>query len=467
DGRQIAFRSERPDGGGIFVMNLGEKEPARRLTDFGYHPSWSPDGRQLLVSTVAITDPAIRGESSRAWKIDVETGKRQLLLDRDAVQAVWSPNGKRIAYWSVLPKDGRRMIWTVDALGRFPVPVTMGLSLDWNPLWSSDGHLYFVSDRNGGMNPWRVSIDEETGETLGEPLPIQPPVRWSGFLSLSADGQTLIFSTSETFSSVERSKLGENGAAPLQYVAGAGMGLLAGRVSPDGERIALTDASDDNQEDLFLARTDGTGGIEQLTDDVHRDRTPSWLPDGRIVFSSNRGGSYALWTVRPGSAPEPLDVSHGEPLFNPLASPDGRWLVCASGLARAALVGEGRRAELLPLVDGKSQFVASSWSPDSRKLAGVVNGRPGILLYSLASRRYERLTDSGWRPVWTADGSRILYLDHGWKVFSLDLATRETREILAPLPGSAFVDMDLDPSRGLLYLVRQQPEGNVMMLTLE
>ena len=135
--------------------------------------------------------------------------------------------------------------------------------------------------------------------------------------------------------------------------------------------------------------------------------------------------------------------------------------------AAAALVGNGGTPELLPLIDGRSPFVASSWSPDSRRLAGTVNGKPGILLYSLASRRYERLTESGWRPVWTADGSQILFLDHGWKVFSLDLATREKREILAPPPGYAFVDMDLDPSRGLLYLVRQQPEGNVMMLSLE
>src|SRR5205814_8845502 len=42
DGERIAFRSER-DGGGIFVMGA-TGESAKRLTDFGFHPSWSPDG---------------------------------------------------------------------------------------------------------------------------------------------------------------------------------------------------------------------------------------------------------------------------------------------------------------------------------------------------------------------------------------------------------------------------------------
>ncbi|MEA2560143.1 MAG: hypothetical protein QOH06_1647 [Acidobacteriota bacterium] len=471
DGTQIAYRSERPDGGGIFLMDVDRAgRPVRRLTNFGYHPSWSPDGRQLLVSTVAITDPAIRGRNSRVWRIDVETGRTRLLLNRDAAQPSWSPNGKRIAYWSVLAKDGRRAVWTVSADGGAPVPASLDRFVDWNPVWSSDGYLYFVSDRSGAMSPWRIAVDEDTGLALGDAEPIMAPSGWSGFLSLSRDGRRLVYSTSATTSLVERADLGRDGPAPLQYVAGAAMALLAARVSPEGDRIVLTDASDDNEEDLFLARTDGTGGLVQLTRDEYRDRSPGWLPDGSIVFSSNRGGRYALWTVKPGGgAPRPLNVSHGEPLFSPLASPDGRWLACASGLAQAAimaLIGSSGTPELLPLMDG-SPFVASSWSPDSRSLVGVLNGEPGIILYSLASRRYERLTESGWRPIWTPDGSAILFLDQGWKVFSLDLATRERREILAPPPGSAFVDMDLDPARGLLYLVRQQPEGNVMMLTLE
>ena len=40
DGNSIAFRSER-DGGGIFVMGA-TGESAKRLTDFGFNPSWAP-----------------------------------------------------------------------------------------------------------------------------------------------------------------------------------------------------------------------------------------------------------------------------------------------------------------------------------------------------------------------------------------------------------------------------------------
>jgi Tol biopolymer transport system component len=474
DGSQIAFRSERPDGGGIFLMDVDEAgRPTHRLTDFGYHPAWSPDGGEILVSTVAITDPTIRDRSSRVWGINVEKRTRRLLLNRDAVQPSWSPNGKRIAFWSVLANNGRRMIWTVAADGQDPVPVDMeDLSVNWNPVWSSDGYLYFVSNRKGAMSPWRIEIDEDSGLAPGDPEQIGVPSRWSGFLSLSGDGQRLAYSTSETDSSIERVQLDpERPPVSLAPVIGVATGLLSVRVSPKGDRIVLASAKDDKQEDLFLARTDGTVGLLQLTRDAHRDRSPGWLSDGRIVFTSNRGGRYGLWTIRPdGRAPRSLGISQDKPLFSPVPSPDGRWLAFGAGFDEAALLGTllgGDGApELLPRVDGMP-FVASSWSPDSRRLAGILNGRPGIVLYSPASRSYERLTESGFRPVWTQDGSKILFLDQGWKVFSLDLGTRESREILAPPPGSAFVDMDLDPVRGLLYLVRQQPEGNVMMLSLE
>ncbi|HVG10946.1 MAG TPA: protein kinase, partial [Thermoanaerobaculia bacterium] len=470
DGKRIAFRSERRDGGGIFLMNVDEAgRPMRRLTDFGYHPAWSPDSREILVSTVAITDPTIRDRSSQVWGIDVEKGTRRLLLKRDAVQPSWSPNGKRIAYWSVLAKNGRRMIWTVTADGKDPVPVDMeNQSVNWNPVWSSDGYLYFVSNRKSAMSPWRIEIDEDNGLASGEPEQIGVPSRWSGFLSLSGDGRRLIYSTSETDSSIERVQLDpERPPVSLAPVTGIATSLLNVRVSPKGDRIVLASAKDDKQEDLFLAHTEGTGALVQLTRDAYRDRSPGWLPDGRIVFTSNRGGRYGLWTIRPdGSALQPLGISQGMPLFSPVPSLDGRWLAFAAGLDEAVLLDGGGASEPLPRVDGMP-FFASSWSPDSRRVAGVLNGKPGILLYSPASRSYERLTESGFRPVWTQDGSKILFLDQGWRVFSLDLGTRERQEILAPPPGSAFVDMDLDPKRGLLYLVRQQPQGNVMMLARE
>ena len=136
------------------------------------------------------------------------------------------------------------------------------------------------------------------------------------------------------------------------------------------------------------------------------------------------------------------------------------------GLAGAGLVDRSGTLEILPLVDG-SPFSASSWSPDGLYLAGIRSGRSGIFLYSLATRTYEKLSDTGWRPVWTPDGTKLLFLDDGWKVAALDLATREKHELLTPPASSYYIDMDLDSAHGVLYVARQQIEGDIVMSILE
>ena len=52
----IAFRSER-SGGGIFVMGA-TGESVRRVTDFGFAPSWSPDASELVVRPARSSIPS-------------------------------------------------------------------------------------------------------------------------------------------------------------------------------------------------------------------------------------------------------------------------------------------------------------------------------------------------------------------------------------------------------------------------
>ena len=64
----------------------------------------------------------------------------------------------------------------MGADGTKALAVTDDPALDRNPVWSPDGQeLYFISDRGGSMNLWRVGIDESTGRTRGSPQPVTVP----------------------------------------------------------------------------------------------------------------------------------------------------------------------------------------------------------------------------------------------------------------------------------------------------
>ncbi len=124
DGERIAFRSDR-EGGGIFLMGA-TGESVRRLTDFGYNPAWSPNGREIVCATEGIEDdPYSRFTTSQLWVMNTVTGeKRSVVTEMDAVQPHWSPNGHRIAFWGADGQTKQRDIWTLPAGGGEAIPVT-------------------------------------------------------------------------------------------------------------------------------------------------------------------------------------------------------------------------------------------------------------------------------------------------------------------------------------------------------
>ena len=296
DGEQIVFRSGR-DGGGIFLMTASG-ESVRRLTDFGFSPSWSPDGTEVVVGRGGLVTPTGYLATTHGLSIvTVKSGQaRSLAIDGRAMQPAWSPAGARIAYWGVRGQSGQRDIWTVaadgsDAVGG-GVPVTQDSALDWSPTWSPDGrYLYFSSTRGGTMNLWRTPIDERSGRVLGEPEPITTPSRWSGALSFSRDGLRLAFASLDYRSTVLRvpfDPVREVVVGPPEPIVKGTRPIRDHELSPDGEWIAFTEAG--VQEDLFVARVDGTQ-YRRLTDDAFRDRGPAWAPDGaRLAFYSDRSG---------------------------------------------------------------------------------------------------------------------------------------------------------------------------------
>jgi eukaryotic-like serine/threonine-protein kinase len=477
DGQQIVFRSER-EGGGLFVMS-GTGKAVRRLTDSGYNPAWSPDGREIAFATEGVAGPLERKLDSQLWVVNAATGDKRLVGSDDAVQPSWSPHGRRIAYWGLPPGSARRILWTIPAKGGEPVQVTDDEHINWNPVWSPDGgHLFFVSNRNGSMNVWRVAIDEASGRTLGEPEPVTSSSLSLGLLSVSRDGRRIAYATDEGRANLERRDFDPVSLQPAGAASPVTQGSRAVRssaISPDGGWIAFDTSLP--QEDLFVIRPDGSG-LRQLTDDAAKDRIPRWWSDGsRILFYSDRGGSYGAWTIRAdGSGLQPLPHGSRDPLYNPIPSPDGRRLVASLGFQGAALVDlaqpVGKRIRWLPRPEsGQEVFSATSWSVDGRRLAGTLEQTdgsvvPGVVVFSFDSRRYERLTASGVVPVWLRDNRTLLYRQEG-KIFACDLRSRMPRLILAPPPSSAFTAIAVGPDGRSLYTVRESDEGDVWLLTLQ
>ncbi len=475
DGQRIAFRSSR-DGGGIFVMGR-TGEAVRRVTRGGFKPSWSPDGTQLAYVTENVeVNPQSANTFSQLWIVGVDAGEPRRLDVLDAVMQSWSPNGHSIAYTTRLGELAQTNIWTVSASGGEPVAATNDVAIDWYPAWSPEGdYLYFVSDRGGSMNLWRMPIDEESGVPRGDPEPITTPATALAHISVATDGGSIAYSSVLITANIQKHsldpELGQMIGTPTWVTTGSRL-WSSPDPSPDGQRVAFYSLSQP-QGNIYLANVDGSG-LRQVTGDSD-DRVPRWSPNGDwMAFLSTRGGPFELWRVRPDGS-ELRQLTQVRTANVPVWSPDGLRMVASAsrGDRRATLVFDPYQPweaqdplELPSPDDAFATFAINSWSPDGEHLAGQHQFTDaGIIVYTFRTGLYEGLTDFGEWPVWLPDNRRLLFVTGGNEFHIVDRISKDVRRIFSV--GSEVIGPPRFSSDGRqVYYSRRVTEADVWLLTL-
>ena len=480
NGEQIAFRSER-DGGGIFVMGAAG-ESVKRITEFGYNPAWSPDGTEIVCASTTFDRPDIRlSYRSQLFTVRVATGEKRLITPgvEFAMQPNWSPHGQRIAYWGVV--GAQWDIWTVAASGGEPVRVTNDAATDWNPVWSPDGgHLYFASDRGGGgMNLWRVPMDEKTGKVLGELERMTMPSPYSAYISFTHTGHQMAYMQRTSISNIYRvafdpSKEVVKGEA--EPVTRGSLVASQPNISPDGEWVAFSTQAEDRK--IFTWSEKMEPGCANLPMTPIRNRMPTWSPDGRrIAFYSNRSGKMEIWTIHPeGSSLQRFTYTPDGYVHYPGWSPDGNRLVYGIQNRTPYVMevdkpwGNQSPQPLPPLNVPNTWFATSQWSPDGKKIAGWQARTDGVFtgisIYSFDTGTYERVTtDSGSYPRWLSDSRRLLFVNSS-RIYLVDSQSRRVHEILSVSTGELGPGSISSDDRWI-YFSRNIVESDVWLANLE
>ena len=456
DGDRIAFASER-QGGGIFVMGATGESP-RRVAPAGYDPEWSPDGTRIVYTEEFVLDPYSRSGHSNLWVVELASGGTRPLDDVDAAGPSWSPNGHRIAFWTHLETiQGQRDIWTIPADGGDPSPVLIDRYTDWDPVWSLDGAwLYFVSDRGGTPDVWRIAIDEVGGEARGEPEPVTASTSNVVRTSNIASGRMAV---------VERRDAGSILRIPVDPVT----------VEPTGEIQTLASSSHTlwqldapldprwvtygtmaPRERLYLMAADGSTR-RKLVDDEFRNRGLSLSPNGTwAAYYSNRDGQYDLWVVRAdGTGHRNLTRDTTGDFNDPSWLSDGT-LVAASYAAAAVIVRFDRAEQILDagdeptaeFIEPAMEFVPWQWSPDGRRALGLLQPDYRIAFASTDDWQAEPIEIHG-RRTQAEDGDwiddrRILLWDAGkGSAFVYDVGTKQA-EFVSGYPGPAQYQVSAD-----------------------
>jgi dipeptidyl aminopeptidase/acylaminoacyl peptidase len=275
----------------------------------------------LIVSGILWPALAVHADETAARFVTIDDfGK----LKAFGVPAL-SRDGRRVAY----ALEGR--IYVVPVRGGEPRQITTGASSASAPHWSSDGKsLYFLSDRTGTSQLWKLPLD-----SFGEAAQVTHLDRGVDTLLLSQDETRLLLSfDDEAVDDEEDGGEDESIRQPwvitrLHFKEDAGDGYLTewasahlyvydidaaeltqvtrGRYteseaqwSPDGSRIVFVSNREEDPDagyetDLWTVAAAGGPSLRRLTSDQRVKSSPKWSPDGRIIaFLMAEDGVYGI-----------------------------------------------------------------------------------------------------------------------------------------------------------------------------
>lgn len=167
DGRRLAFVSTSFEGRWhVFVADFAEGSlgaPARltedvdsKLPRYYYSvydhylsPTWSPDGRELIL----VSNAGRIWGTGGFWRMEARSGARPRLIHYEETtwkaRPDWSQDGKRVVYSSYLGRQWNQL-WLMTAEGGDPFQLTYGDFDNTAPRWSPDGRkIAYVTNEDG------------------------------------------------------------------------------------------------------------------------------------------------------------------------------------------------------------------------------------------------------------------------------------------------------------------------------
>ena len=213
------------------------------------------------------------------------------------------PDGGRIAF-SAFAEQSRAEIFVVDRDGGTPTRLTNALEGSSEAVWSPDGtKIAFVRSSGQGVtyDVWvmnadgtnQVNLTADASASIDNRMPTWSP-----------DSKSIAFARSENVAFNDPGPFGiwvmnaSDGSGKRRLVPGGYFDLWPSW-SPDGQRIAFVRHDAAHGADLTIVNVDGTGLRRIAVPDY--DESPVWSPDGALIAFANRDpvlGRMEIYTVR-------------------------------------------------------------------------------------------------------------------------------------------------------------------------
>ncbi|MGH7502244.1 MAG: S41 family peptidase [Longimicrobiales bacterium] len=431
DGQWIAFSSNRWGNDDVFVIPIEGGEP-RQLT---WHSGddvvqyWTPDGQGIVIATSRGAYPwgsplhIVRLDGSLPEPLPMDMGSAGMIRQDGALLAF---NRLGFRYWRKGYRGNNSTdIDVVDLRTKEFRQLTdanlegyASFTQDALPMWGADGMIYFLSERGGAFNLWRIDpAGGEPGQVTNHTEDgVQHP-------AISPDGRTIVYENDFQLWSLDVPD-GEPRRIPVDLrfdpkentvdhvtAGGVAQGFTP---SPDGNRVAV-----DYHGEIVIIPTDETVGEKTgVTRSPWRDRYAVWSPDGaRIAYVSDESREEEIWVYEIASGDRRKLTTQASYKASPVWSPGSdRLAFVATNRIFEIDVASGVVSELAN--NPASGYQGVTYSPDGRWLTYARsddNLDSEVYALEIAARREVNISRNPFRdrnPQFSPDGSTIVVLSN-------------------------------------------------------
>jgi len=382
--RSVGFSGDGSEiwiGGGdvgmrLRLMLLTGGTPRNFLGEEAVNLAWSPDGERIVYHTWGNGDPMFVADRSGA-------NAQRILQDRPGIHnhyPAWSPDGRWIYFSHGTPATGEMDLWRTDPAGRNPERLTQINTDVAYPTPVGNRTVFYVARDEDGSGPWLWAFDVKRKESRRVTVGLEQYTS----VEASVDGRKLVATIS-------------NPVARLWTVP------ILDRVSEEHD-------------------------VKPFTVPTERALAPRF-GGSSLFYLSSLGTGDGLWRLRDGQATEIWKGADGAIRETPAVSPDGGRvaIVLRRNGKRQLHVLSADGAELQPIAEGIHVQGTSSWSPDAKWIvtSGSDATGPGLFKIPLEGGSPVRLVSgSALNPVWSPDGSLIVYAGTNVRTFAPLLAVR-------------------------------------------
>jgi len=382
--RSVGFSGDGSEiwiGGGdvgmrLRLMLLTGGTPRNFLSEEVVNLAWSPDGERIVYHTFAKGDPMFVADRSGA-------NARQIFQDRPGIHnhfPAWSPDGRWIYFSHGKPATGEMDLWRIDPAGRNPERLTRINTDVAYPTPVGDRTVFYVARDEDGSGPWLWAFDPKRRESRRASVGLEQYTS----VQASADGHKLVATISNP-------------------IAGLWTVPILSRVAEEGD-------------------------VKPFTVPTVRALAPRFNGSS-LFYLSSVGTGDGLWRLRDGQVTEVWKGVDGALLETPAVSPDGGRvaIVLRRNGKRQLHVLSSDGAELQPIAEGIVAQGSSCWSPDGRWIVtgGSDATGPGLFKIPLDGGSPVRLVaGEALNPIWSPDGSLIVYAGTNVRTFAPLLAVR-------------------------------------------